>query len=130
MHTYNETDASDGGIEVAYHRVHATSEQTHVYVAACGDSYVAIAIDVDPREYETVAGHLIAYDPTQEGAERRAERWMENYPKGILGAVDEEDGGGGIGQRLVGGLQRLNDYGNRLADQQQQPQEQQQEGDG
>lgn len=118
---YSEGEAA---VERAWHRVHGNSEQTHVLVVDLGEHYAAVALDVDPREFDPVAADILAFDPTPEGAQTRAERWMETHPKGILG--DGGDGGGGIGGKLVGGLRKLNDYGNDLA-QQQQPQQSQED---
>ena len=89
----------------SYRRVHANSEQTHVVIAAISDqSYVAFAYDIDPRDYDAVAGELIGYEPTLDGAQTRAQQWMHQHPRGI-GA--DEDGGGGIGAKLFGFLKQL-----------------------
>lgn len=100
-------------------RIHGNGEQTHVHIVTIADDYAAVALDVDPREYEPVAAELLAFDPTLEGAMERARRWMETHPKGVLGDA-AGDGGGGMGSAVVEGLKKLNDYGNNLADQQQQ----------
>lgn len=101
-------------IAASYRRIHGNSEQTHIAVLSAGENaYVAVAYDVDPREYEPVAAEIIAYDPTIDGVVQKADRWMETHPKGVLG--ESESGGGG--SRVLSALKKLNDYGNNLADQ-------------
>lgn len=102
-----------------YRRIHANGEQTHVAIISVGeDDYAAISYDVDPRDYDPVAGKLIAFDPTLEGAVERADRWMETHPKGILGTQDED--GDGLWDSVMRALKKLNDYGNDMIEEQQQ----------
>lgn len=113
LNPYNDMDAT---VADAYARIHGNGEQTHVAIVSAGDGYVAVAYDIDPREFEPVEAEIIAYDPTISGCQTRAERWMEQHPKGILG----EEGGGGIWASIADGLKRLNDYGDDLVEEQQQ----------
>lgn len=102
-----------------YRRIHANGEQTHVAIITVGeDNYAAIAYDVDPRDYDPVAGEIIAFDPTLEGAVERADRWMDTHPKGILGGQEDDDSGG-LWSAVMRGLKKLNDYGNDMIEEQQ-----------
>lgn len=99
-----------------YRRVHATSEQTHILMTCLDDEHwIAVAVDTDPRSYEPVASELIAYDPTRTGAEKHAERWMQDNPKGVAA-----NSGGGILRRA---LSKLAAWGEQMNEQQQQPAE-------
>lgn len=113
---YNPTDEE---VARSYRRIHANSEQTHIAILSAGDSaYVAVAYDVDPVEFRPVAAECIAYDPTIDGVAQKADRWMETHPRGV---ADDDDTGGA--SRLWGILQKLNDYGTRLVENQPQHQE-------
>lgn len=111
-HAYQDTSES---IATSFRRIHANGEETHVHIVSAGERYVVIAADVDPREFEAVAGECIAYAPTLEVAHERATAWMEQRSKGVLG---EADSGGGS-SKIMDMIRKLNDYGNSLADQQQ-----------
>lgn len=111
---YNDTDDD---LVATYRRVHANGEQTHVAVLSAGSNdYVAVAYDIDPRDYVPVAAECVAFDPTLEGVCERARRWMQQHPKGVAGA-DESGEGGGSGGRMLGAVmqmgKKLNDYGNQ-----------------
>lgn len=99
----------------SWKRIHGNGEETHVHIVSCGERYVVLAGDVDPREFAAVGSGAIAYSPTLEAAQERAEAWMEQHPKGILG---ESESSGGVGSKLIGALRKLNDYGNSLQEQQ------------
>jgi hypothetical protein len=108
-HAYDDTREK---AEATYRRIHANGEQTFVHIISCGERYIVIAADVDPRNYEGVEGELIDYASTKRGAKDKARAWMEQHPKGIVG-----DSGGGSG-RIMGFFKKLNDYGNSMAEQQ------------
>lgn len=93
---YSETDTE------GWQRVHANGERTNVYVLPMGERYVAVAVDVNPMEYEGVASEILGYAPTETDAEQRAKNWMENNPKGVAAK-----GGSGTFGKLLTGLQKL-----------------------
>lgn len=109
---------TDEDLVESHRRVHGNGEQTHVHVLTAGErAYVAVAVDVDPREYGPVTAELVAYDPTLEGARERTERWLEAHPKGVLGAEPGESGHERRGQAIIQGfwrfLKRVNEHGNK-----------------
>jgi len=117
---------SDEDVVKTYRRVHANGEQTHVALLSAGsDDYVAVAYDIDPREYRPVAAECVAFDPTLEGVCERARRWMQRHPKGVAEASDGGSDGGG---RVMGAVmkmgKKLNDYGNQQIEQVQESQQQ------
>lgn len=88
MNPYNDT--RDECVKT-WGRAHANGEQTHVAVVTVGDDrYAAVAYDVDPADFSALAAACVAYDPTLEGVTTKAQRWMENHPKGVAPG----DGGG------------------------------------
>lgn len=99
---------------VSWRRIHGNGEETHVVIHEHGDDYVATAVDIDPRSYEAVASAHLGFEPTIESAEKKAEAWMREHPKGILG-----DGGesGGIGSKINAAalklMKKLDEYGNK-----------------
>lgn len=106
----------------AFRRIHGNGEQTHVLVVGIdADRYVALAVDVDPVEFQPGAAEPIAYDPTPDGAAEKARRWMETHPKGVLG--EDADEGGSLGSKIarfiVEGARKLDDYGDRQVEQMQ-----------
>jgi light-regulated signal transduction histidine kinase (bacteriophytochrome) len=98
------TDHGESVID-SYRRVHGNGEETHILIVSCNERYVALAYDVDPRDFEPVASHLISYSPTQQAAEERVRVWMENNPKGV--AYDQEDDSEGIGAKIWNALKKL-----------------------
>jgi hypothetical protein len=103
-HAYNDTT---NDIAKSWCRVHANGEQTHVYLLSCDDSdYTAVAVDVDPREYDAVAAEVIEYTSALEAACASAQAWMAQHPKGIVGAGDGDDGDG-LASKVWRGLQKL-----------------------
>lgn len=123
MHAYEDTDDV---IAHTFGRVHGNGEQTHVAIISSGeDSYVAVAYDIDPREFEPVAAECVAYDPTLEGVIKRAKRWMEQNPKGV--AYQDGDGEASNSEnKILATLKRmavkLNEYGNQQTEQMQKQQ--------
>lgn len=123
VETYD--DADDDAVR-AYRRIHANGEQTRVVIVnVAGRDYAAVAYDIRPSDFSPLAAETIAYDPTLEGVTERAERWMQEHPKGVMqaqGGSDESDGGGALAtvKKAAG---KLNDYGNDLREQQQQYQQ-------
>lgn len=115
-------DEADDDVVRAYRRVHANGEQTRVIIVKVADrDYAAIAYDLRPSDFTPMAAVPIAYDPTVEGVEERAERWMQEHPKGAMQALDaEEDSGSGTLSKLKGMAGKLNEYGNDLREQQMQ----------
>lgn len=113
-HAYQDTTES---VVESHKRIHDNGEETHVHILSCGERYLVLAGDVDPREFGAVAGEAIGYEPTKESAHERATAWMEQHPKGIAD-------GGSSGSRIVGALKKLNDYGDSLAEQQQNTEQQ------
>lgn len=112
-HIYRENSAE---ILDSYKRIHGNYEETHVHIIhSDGGDFAVVAVDVDPRESVGVASECVAYAPTRDGAQQRAQEWMGDNPKGVAGGGS----GDNIGGRLVGVLKKLNDYGESLADQQQ-----------
>lgn len=119
----NPYDDTDDEIVRTHGRVHANGEQTHVAIMSCGERhYVAVAYDIRPADFTPIAAQAVAYDPTIEGATQRAENWMENNPKGVAPGEDSDDSSGVL-RTLKGAGQKLNDYGNTLAEKQQQEQQ-------
>lgn len=81
MNPYNDT--RDECVKT-WGRAHANGEQTHVAVVTVGnDRYAAVAYDVDPADFSALEAACVAYDPTLEGVTTKAQRWMENHPKGV-----------------------------------------------
>ena len=107
-------DETDDDVVRTYRRVHANGEQTHVAVLSVSDrDYAAVAYDLNPAAFESVATEAIGYDPTLEGIHERTERWLEAHPKGVLGGNGEDSGGGrGIVAYLKRVAVKLNEYGN------------------
>jgi hypothetical protein len=104
---------SESGIVNSYERIHANSEQTHVHILRLDeDRYVVVATDVDPVDFQPGQSETIAFCPTRKGARKHAKRWMEQNAKGV--------GSSGSGSRIVTALQKLNEYGNKMQDNQQQ----------
>jgi len=99
-HAYNTT--TESAIE-SYKRIHGNGEETHVHILSCGDRYLVVAADVDPREFQPVAGETVGYEPTEESAHERATAYMEQHPKGVL----ENDSGRGILEKILDGLKKL-----------------------
>lgn len=117
---YNDTDDD---LVKTYRRVHANGEQTHVAILSAGsDYYVAVAYDIDPRDFIPVAAECVAFDPTLEGVCERAQRWMERHPKGVMGE-NESGGGSRFMSAIVKGANKLNDYGNQQVQQMQEQQD-------
>lgn len=92
-------------IDLFEHIVHRTNgDETAVLLTSFGDGYQVIAIDVD------VDGQLLATeevgsidDGDRQTAEGMAEYWVQQNPKGILGAsADEDTGGEGFLAKLAG----------------------------
>ena len=77
-------DAVDGELLEAWSTTHQTDEETHVAVVDVGETYFAIAVDVDV-EGEVIDAELIDSAFTDDEAVERARRWLENNPKGIKG---------------------------------------------
>lgn len=100
-------------VVATYRRVHGNGEQTHVAVLSAGrEHYAAVAYDLDPVTFTPVAAEAVAYDPTLDGCVERAQRWMDQHPKGV---ADDGDGGGWM-DKLWAVLKRLDEYGNEQLD--------------
>lgn len=108
--THAYQDATEK-VAQSWKRIHANGEETHVHILTAGERHAAIAVDINPIDFEIVDSAVISYSPTKEGATEQAYAWMEQHPKGVAG-------GGGGGSRLMGLLKKINDYGENLADQQ------------
>lgn len=116
-------DETDDDVVRTFRRVHANSEQTHVAIVSVGErDYAAIAYDIDPAEFHPIAAECVAYGPTVEGVNERAERWMDTHAKGIAPAQNGESGGSGMWSAVKRMAKKMNDYGNDMMDQQQQQQ--------
>lgn len=119
-------DADDDGVR-AYRRIHANGEQTRVMIIKVADrDYAAVAYDVDPSEFTPLQAETIAYDPTLEGATERAERWMQQHPKGVAQSLSNGDGGesgSSTLSKITAMAGKLNDYGNDLRENAQQQQQ-------
>lgn len=110
----NPYDDTADKVVATFGRIHGNGEQTHVAVLSRGqNAYVAVAYDIDPGDYEPVAAAAIAHDPTLEGVEARAKRWMEQNPKGVAPEGGGADGGPGLLRRIVA---KLLDFGERRAE--------------
>lgn len=117
-HAYDDDDAE---LVNVLRRIHANSEQTWVLVVETdADNYAAVAVDIDPREYEAVAAEEIAHSPTATGANKRAEQWAAEHSKGVAG--DSKSGG-----HLTRLVSKVADAGESLAENQQQQQQQNQQ---
>jgi len=79
----------------SHKRIHSNGEETHIHVLSAGERYAVVAFDVDPREYDAVDAECVAYTPTVEAAQERAQAWMEQHPKGVAG-------GSGTISKLIG----------------------------
>lgn len=76
---------SDATVAASWRRAHQTDEETHVVVLdLAGELFVAAAMDFS-AEGELSASEEIATTVTEAEAERRAERWLQDNPKGIAG---------------------------------------------
>ncbi|TQQ78596.1 hypothetical protein EGH24_13825 [Halonotius terrestris] len=100
-HAYTQLTTEDGHPPTAWQRVHANGEQTRVVIEPWGDAFAVIAADIDPADFEGLAAEVVAVDPTVDGAEERARRWLAANPKGVA------PGQGSITGRLWSIINRL-----------------------
>jgi len=93
----------DHGYAASWRRIHGNSEETHVFVIERNDDYMAVALDIDPRDWSAVASDAICYEPTLESAIKKAQTWMREHPKGIASSKS----GSGAMAKLWGILKKF-----------------------
>lgn len=76
---------------------HDNDDVTHVCTYGVDDEHVVVAIDID-EELAGLEAEIVAVCATAAEATKRAERWCENNPKGVLG----DRGLSGMVGRLTG----------------------------
>lgn len=83
MTEYDRVD--DTEVVAAWERTHKTDEWTRVAVVDVSGTYLVLAVDVDRFGREVIDEKLVATTLTADEAEKRAENWMEENPKGVAG---------------------------------------------
>lgn len=74
----------DVDVVASWKRTHQTDEVTRVIVLEAGDTFLAVVYDLTPQG-DPITSELIDWTLTAEEAEKRAEAWLEENPKGIKG---------------------------------------------
>lgn len=77
-----------------YTTEHRNGERTRVHLIGDEGRYTIIAVDYAKKGLEATNSKIVAVTATLEEAEKRADQWMEENPKGIRsGLVNMLSGG-------------------------------------
>jgi hypothetical protein len=75
---------ADADVVASWSRTHQNDEETHVAVLDLGESFLVLAVDLGV-EGDVIASEVAATSLTEQEAEQRAQRWLDENPKGIKG---------------------------------------------